>query len=158
MDRDIWTKVMDAVDRAIRKLKPPGRRPRYSHRLVAGMYLWSVWHDRCLTWACDPTHYGDLFRPRALPSVSRFTRRVKDAVPVPRRSIPRCARPRPRTRPVPQKPSSRGRFVQDEATTTRYNPHSGGRFSSTDFTPRATGAPGERPATCRTRHKVLFVI
>jgi hypothetical protein len=55
------------------------------------------------------------------------------------------------------KPSSRGRFVQDEATTTRYNPHSGGRFSSTDFMPSATGAPGERPATWRTRHKVLFV-
>jgi hypothetical protein len=79
MDREIWTKVMDAVDRAIRTLKPPGRRPRYSHRLIAGMYLWSVWHDRCLSWACDPTHYGDLFRPRALPSISRFTRRVRGA-------------------------------------------------------------------------------
>jgi hypothetical protein len=80
MDREIWTKVMDAVDRAIRKLKPPGRTPKYSHRLVAGMYLWSVWHDRCLSWACDSGHYGDLFRPRALPSISRFTRRVKHAV------------------------------------------------------------------------------
>jgi hypothetical protein len=80
MDREIWTKVMDAVDRAIRQLKPSGRKPKYPHRLIAGMYFWSVWHDRCLSWACDPTHYGDLFRPRALPSISRFTRRVKGAV------------------------------------------------------------------------------
>jgi len=36
-----------------------------------------VWHDRTLSWACDRCHYGRLFRPRALPSVSQFTRRVK---------------------------------------------------------------------------------
>jgi hypothetical protein len=41
------------------------------------MYLWSVWHDRPLCWACDRTHYGSLFRPRLLPSVSQFTRRIK---------------------------------------------------------------------------------
>jgi hypothetical protein len=78
MDREIWTNVMAAVDRAIRAVKPPGRRPTYSHRLVAGMYFWSVWHDRCLSWACDRAHYGDAFRPRKLPSVSRFTRRVRE--------------------------------------------------------------------------------
>jgi hypothetical protein len=80
MDRDVWTNVMDAVGRAIAKLKPSGRKPKYSHRLVAGMYLWSVWHDRSLSWACDRAHYGDLFRPRALPSISRFSRRVKQPV------------------------------------------------------------------------------
>jgi hypothetical protein len=41
------------------------------------MLLWLTWHDRCLSWACDPTHYGALFRPRQLPSISRFSRRVK---------------------------------------------------------------------------------
>jgi hypothetical protein len=80
MDREIWTNVMDAVDRAIQKLKLPGRKPKYSHRLIAGMYFWSVWHDRCLSWACSRLHYGDLFRPRTLPSISRFTRRVKEAI------------------------------------------------------------------------------
>jgi len=80
MDREIWTKVMDAVDRAIAKLKPPGRKPTYPHRLIAGMYFWSVWRDRCLSWACDHAHYGDLFRPRKLPSISRFSRRVKATV------------------------------------------------------------------------------
>ena len=78
MDREIWTILMDAVDRAIIKLKYAGRKPTYSHRLIAGMYFWSVFHDRCLSWACDRLHYHDLFRPRKLPSISRFSRRVKD--------------------------------------------------------------------------------
>lgn len=80
MDRDVWTNVMNAVDRSIAKLKPAGRKPTYSYRLVAGMYFWSVWHNQSLSWACDRSHYGDLFRPRALPSISRFSRRVKEPI------------------------------------------------------------------------------
>jgi hypothetical protein len=83
MDRQVWMLVMDAVDRAIRLIKPAAgcrRPPRYSHRLIAGMYFWSVWHDRCLSWAADRTHYSSLFRPRRLPSISRFIRRVKEDV------------------------------------------------------------------------------
>jgi len=41
------------------------------------MYLWSVWHDRPLCWACNRAHYNRMFRPRQLPSVSQFSRRVK---------------------------------------------------------------------------------
>jgi hypothetical protein len=80
MDRDVWTNLMAAVDRAIAKLKPTGRKPTYSHRLIAGMYFWSAWHNQSLSWACDREHYnGGLFRPRgALPSISRFSRRVKE--------------------------------------------------------------------------------
>src|SRR4029078_7979289 len=55
----------------------------FSDALIVAMYLWSVWHDRCLSWACDKRHYGKFFRPRKLPSVSQFTRRVK---------TPRCQR------------------------------------------------------------------
>jgi hypothetical protein len=77
MDREIWAIVMDAVDRACRSVGLVGRRPRYSGRLIAGMYLWSAWHKQCLSWACDRLHYNTLFRPRKLPSISQFTRRVK---------------------------------------------------------------------------------
>lgn len=79
MDRDIWANVVAAVDRALRAVPPRRRRrrPKYTERLIVLMLLWATWHDRCLSWACDRTHYGRLFRPRALPSVSRFTRRVK---------------------------------------------------------------------------------
>jgi hypothetical protein len=80
MDRTIWKSIMTAVDQAIAQLKPGGRKPKYSYRLIAGMYFWSVWHDRCLSWACDRSHYSDLFRPRKLPSISRFTRRVKQDI------------------------------------------------------------------------------
>jgi hypothetical protein len=80
MDREIWYTVMVSIKRACRTLRIAGRKPKYSHRLIAAMYLWSVFHDRCLSWACDRSHYGDLFRPRKLPSISRFTRRVNEEV------------------------------------------------------------------------------
>jgi len=43
------------------------------------MYLWSVWHDRPLCWACDRDHYNGWFRPKQLPSISQFCRRMKTA-------------------------------------------------------------------------------
>jgi len=77
MDREIWTNVMAAIHRASRELKYGGRTPRFPHWLIVAMYLWSVLHDRCLSWACDRDHYGALLRPRKLPSISQFTRRIK---------------------------------------------------------------------------------
>lgn len=79
MDRDLWRTVMAAIRRAARKVKPSVRSPKYSDdALIVAMFFWSVWHDRCLSWACDRGHYGSLFRPRnRLPSVSQFTRRIK---------------------------------------------------------------------------------
>lgn len=79
MDRELWASVLGAVRRAAREVGWNGgrRAPRYPNWLIVAMYLWAVWHDRTLNWACDRGHYGRLFRPRALPSVSRFTRRIK---------------------------------------------------------------------------------
>ena len=79
MDRDVWTNLMAAIRRATGAVKSSVRAPKYSDRLIVAMYFWSVWHDRCLSWAADRDHYGALFRPRKLPSVSQFTRRVKTA-------------------------------------------------------------------------------
>jgi hypothetical protein len=82
MDREIWRTVVRAVDKACRAVKDPGRRPRYSNNLVAKLYLWGVWKDLPLSKTCDPerVQFNTLFRPRALPSVSQFTRRVKSDV------------------------------------------------------------------------------
>ena len=80
MDRDLWTFVLRAVRRAASEVGWHGgqRRPVYANGLIAAMYIWSVWHDRPLCWACDRAHYGGPFRPpRRLPSVSQFTRRVR---------------------------------------------------------------------------------
>lgn len=76
MDRELWKLLYVAIQRATRIVPRLGRRPIYSDVLIVAMYIWSVWHDRPLCWACDRSHYGSLFRPRKLPSVSQFTRRV----------------------------------------------------------------------------------
>jgi len=77
-DREVWSKVLSSVRRAARSLPKPRRRPVFPDWLIVAMYLWSVWHDRTLSWACERDHYGRLFRPRGkLPSVSRFARRVQ---------------------------------------------------------------------------------
>jgi len=75
MDREHWKVVLAAVKRAARRL-PRDRRLRYADWLVAATYLWAVAHDRCQSWACDRAHYPGWFRPRKLPSVSQFNRRV----------------------------------------------------------------------------------
>ena len=79
MDRNVWRRVKAAVKRACRKNKVERlREPTFSDVQIMLMYLWCIWHDRCLSWACDKSHYGDLFRPRKLPSISQFSRRVRE--------------------------------------------------------------------------------
>lgn len=73
----IWRIVRDRIQKAARKLPRPRRRPRFSDALIVAMYFWCVWHERPLYWACDRSHYGRLFRPRGLPSVSQFSRRIR---------------------------------------------------------------------------------
>lgn len=77
MDTEIWRVLVAAVKSANRRVPRVGRRPKYSDVLIVKMYLWSVWHDRPLCWACERDHYNRIFRPRQLPSISQFTRRVK---------------------------------------------------------------------------------
>ena len=79
MDRRIWSIITKAIVRVNRRIRRTGRRPKYSDVLIVRMYFWSVWHDRPLCWACERLHYNSLFRPRALPSVSQFCRRVRTA-------------------------------------------------------------------------------
>ena len=77
MDREVWRILVAAVRSADRRVGRSGRRPRFSDQRIVKMYLWSVWHDRPLCWACDKEHYNTMFRPSQLPSVSQFCRRVK---------------------------------------------------------------------------------
>lgn len=79
MDRNVWKTVKAVVKRACRKNKIQRlREPDFSDMQIVLMYLWCIWHDRCLSWACDKSHYGDLYRPRKLPSISQFSRRVRE--------------------------------------------------------------------------------
>jgi len=76
MDYDQWRFIMNHVRGIVASLPRSSKRFNYSDTLIVGMYLWSVAHDRPLVWACDRRHYNSVFRPRQLPSVSQFHRRV----------------------------------------------------------------------------------
>jgi hypothetical protein len=78
LEATTWRIIVASVRKAAHAIEPVGRRPVYPNWLIVAMFLWSVWHDRCLSWACDRNHYNTLFRPRgSLPSISQFTRRIK---------------------------------------------------------------------------------
>ncbi len=76
MDRSRWIIIRQAIHSEARRL---GRLPRaqFSDALIVKLLLWAVAHDRPLCWACCREHYHGPMRPRRLPSVSQFTRRVK---------------------------------------------------------------------------------
>lgn len=76
MDRDIWIVLQCAVAIVCRRLGRPRRRFRYSDRLIILMWLWAVMHERPLSWACERSSYSSLMRPRRLPSVSQFCKRL----------------------------------------------------------------------------------
>ena len=76
MDRTQWVIIQKLIHGAVKQV---GATPKaqYSDVLVLSMYLWSVSQDRPLSWACKRSNYGNCFRPRRVPSVSQFCRRVK---------------------------------------------------------------------------------
>ena len=77
MSSHVWQRVYQIVYRVDRTIDRVGRKPKYSDARVVSMYLWSVWWDRPMLWACNRRNYTSWFRPRALPSVSQFCRRIK---------------------------------------------------------------------------------
>ena len=82
MDRELWASVLRVVRRAAAEVGWNGgrRRPVYPNGLIVAMYIWSVAHDRTLSWACRRGSYGSAFRPPCtLPSVSQFSRRVRSS-------------------------------------------------------------------------------
>lgn len=77
MDSHVWRTVYQMIVAEDRSIPRLGRKPKYTDVLIVGMYLWSVGHDRPLCWACRRENYSSCFRPRKLPSVSQFCRRIK---------------------------------------------------------------------------------
>ena len=76
MDQTQWQTIRDSVRRQARKL-PRNRRLIFNDTHIVLMYFWAVMHDRAMMWACDRKNYTHQFRPRKLPSISQFHRRVK---------------------------------------------------------------------------------
>ncbi len=76
MDRDIWIVLECAARIVARRLPTPQRRWVFSDRQIILMWLWAVMHDRPLCWACRRENCRGWFRPRQLPSVSQFCKRL----------------------------------------------------------------------------------
>jgi hypothetical protein len=60
----------------VSRADPPPRRPGFSDRLIVLMFLWALAHQQPQSWAADRAHCYGPFRPRDLPSVSQFNRRM----------------------------------------------------------------------------------
>lgn len=76
MDRDIWI-VLECASRIVaRRLPRPRRRYAFSDRQIILMWLWAVLHDRPMSWACSRENCRGRFRPRRLPSISQFCKRL----------------------------------------------------------------------------------
>lgn len=78
MDRDIWDVLMRATRSLQSACEPRRRGVVFGDRLILRLYLWLVWHDLPMCRVEDRAVYGSMFRPRALPSVSQFCKRVKE--------------------------------------------------------------------------------
>lgn len=76
MDRNVWIVLSVAALASARQLPRPRRRFEFSDCLIVRMWLWAALHDRPMSWACERAHYSSLFRPRRLPSVSQFNKRI----------------------------------------------------------------------------------
>jgi len=76
VDRDIWIVLECAARIAARRLPRPRRSFEFSDRQIILMWLWAVLHDRPMCWACARENCSGRFRPRRLPSVSQFCKRL----------------------------------------------------------------------------------
>jgi hypothetical protein len=74
MEDELYARLYSIVGPAETLRRRPGE--QYSDRLILLVYLWSVLHDRPVSWACDPANWPPHRRPAALPSRSCMSRRL----------------------------------------------------------------------------------
>jgi hypothetical protein len=77
MSSHTWKLLYSTLRQVDKQIPREGRRKRFSDLLIVAMYHWAVRHDRPQCWAVHRENYSKLFRPRRLPSRSRFNRRIK---------------------------------------------------------------------------------
>ena len=75
MEQTQWSILRCAI-RQITRRSTPLPRAIFSDYGIACFYFWGVMHDRPMTWAIDPRHHHDPFRPRRIPSISQLNRRI----------------------------------------------------------------------------------
>jgi hypothetical protein len=73
MERELWRRIVGALKRL------PRTRPRnavYTAPQIIAVYLWSVLHDRPVSWACDRRNWPMQAWRRSLPDQSTMSRRL----------------------------------------------------------------------------------
>jgi hypothetical protein len=134
MDDELWIEVYRKVERLDKTWSSP-RRTTYSDGRIVEVYLWAVWHDRPVLWACRAEHWPVEQRGRPLPSPSRMSRRLRsDSV---RKLLAELERRLGRTEPsswvrwVDAKPLPVGGSTQDRQA--RYGRAAGGKAKGYKF-------------------------
>ncbi|MCP4570345.1 MAG: transposase [FCB group bacterium] len=79
MDCELWKSItaqIRAVDRNYRRRKA-ARKFTHSVGKIVWVYLWSVFNDRPVYWACKAENYRGVRQPRSLPDQSCMSRRLR---------------------------------------------------------------------------------
>lgn len=75
MEAEGYRRLCVVIDQAA----PHRRRARqqFGDHVVARVYAFAVWHDRPVSWACDPAHWPEDLLPGELPSQPTMSRRLR---------------------------------------------------------------------------------
>ena len=78
MERELWPLLYRLLGAAAREFRQ--KYVQYQPWAVAAVLLWAALHDRPVSWACDPRHWGTTrLRPGRLPSQATVSRRTRRA-------------------------------------------------------------------------------
>jgi Transposase DDE domain len=77
MEHQLWQLIVAALAGLHKARKPTIC--DFSDEDIVKVHYWSVIHDRSVRWACNPRHWPLYFRPKALPSASTVSRRLRHA-------------------------------------------------------------------------------
>lgn len=75
MERELWTRISKAITAVDRTF--PKRHYTHSVGRIVRVYLWAVFKDRPVYWACRCENWRGVRPPHTLPHQSRMSRRLK---------------------------------------------------------------------------------
>ena len=75
MDGELWNGLYRIVTELGKSFASPG--VQYRHAVIVLVYLWSVWHDRPVSWACRQEHWSEEEQVWPKPSPATMSRRLR---------------------------------------------------------------------------------
>ncbi len=75
MEREVWLWIVTFVGRVTSPKM--SRRFTFADGEILRVYLWSILHDRPVSWACRAAHWPPALRPPHLPTPSTMSRRLR---------------------------------------------------------------------------------